>query len=170
MRQDEHDSNGYRVIPLRWNVEIMKVPYTRCMETKYTMFGMDWHRWREGAMWVRDFKKEQELKNLLSIKDGDKYNLVSTTFGTGMKHKVPIVVNNAYRNIDLQYIPGYSLFDWAGVFEQATTIHVVSSSNIYIMEMLDLQADEIKLYLRKPIESNHDNYNYLLERHNYTFE
>jgi hypothetical protein len=169
-RQDEHDCGIYRVIPLRWNVEILGVPYKSCMETKYTLFGEDWRRWREHAMWQRDPHKESELLNLLGIRPGDKYNLISDTFGSEMKLKVPVTIHNDYRNVHLTYIEGFSLFDWAPVFEYATTIHVVSSSNIYIMEMLDLQAEEIKLYLRRPIESNHDNYNYILEKHQYIFE
>lgn len=169
-RQDEHDSHGYRVIPLRWNVEILKIPYKDCMKGKYWLFDMEWERWREGAMWVRHRDKEQSLLDILCIKPGDKYNLISPTFGTNMKLKVPITLNNSLRNIELQYIPGYSLFDWAAVFEQATNIHVVSSSNIYIMEMLDLVAEEIKIYIRRPNESNHDNYSYILQKHKYILE
>jgi hypothetical protein len=160
-RQDEHDSHGYRVIPLRWNVEILNIPYRDCMKGKYWLFNMEWERWREGAMWIKDKNKEQELLKILEIKPEDKFNLISPTFGTNLKLKVPIT---------LRYIPGFSLFDWAVVFELATNIHVVSSSNIYIMEMLDLVAEEIKIYIRRPNESNHDNYKYILQKHKYTFE
>ena len=169
-RQDEHDCGIYRVIPLRWNVEILGVPYSQCMSSKYSLFGEDWTRWREHAMWQRTPEKESELLQLLGIAPGDKYNLISDTYGSDMKLKVPITVNNNYKNVYLKHIPGFSLFDWAPVFEYATTIHVVSSSNIYLMEMLDLKAEEVKLYLRRPIESNHDNYSYILQRHNYILE
>src|ERR1051326_174204 len=53
-RKDEHDSNGYRVVPLRWADTILKVPYTECMKAKYMLFDMDWRIWQDHAMWQRD--------------------------------------------------------------------------------------------------------------------
>lgn len=158
------EENGYQVIPLRWNVERMKVPYSRCMETKYTMFDKDWRTWRDGAMWQRDEIKENELIRLLDA--SGEYAVVNTTYGTDMSRKIPKPVLKM-PVIEMKYIHGFSLFDWAKVLGNAAYIHTVSTSIIYILEMLSLQAREIHLYKREPIEKNHDNYSYILERHKY---
>lgn len=186
MRQDEHDSHGMRVIPLRWSVELCKVNYMDCMKSKFQMFNKDWRDWRKGAMWQRDNEKELELMERLGLitdyGSGNKlgeckaYNLIHQQFGSDKKFSRPLKVNNGLLNVELSEIPGFSLFDWAMVYENATNIHAVSSSNIYIMEMLELKAKEIHLYKRDRFIQNrmytepHRHYDYILERHNYIFE
>jgi hypothetical protein len=56
---------------------------------------------------------------------------------------------------------GYSLFDWAAVMEQAVEIHTVSTSIIYLLELLHLRAH---IYIRRPDERSHSYYDYLLEQ------
>lgn len=188
MRQDEHDHqwNGqtYRVIPLRWSVENCGVQYKDCMKSKYAMFGKDWQDWRKGAMWQRDKDKEYILLNEAPNTDlpfGEEstigqYNLIHEEFGSDVQFTRRIKVDNGLPNVYVRQIPGYSLFDWAAVYENATTIHAVSSSNIYIMEMLDLKATEIKLYKRdrvinlKTYTEPHSHYDYILQKHKYIFE
>lgn len=178
MRKDEHDhqwqGQHYRVIPLRWSVEHCGVQYKDCMKTKYEMFGKDWQTWRNGAQW-QPHPKERELAERLNIYN-EPYNLIHENFGSDVKFKREIKVNNSLRNIHVEQLDGYSLFDWALVYQNATTIHAVSSSNIYLMEMLDLQADEIHLYKRdrwinkRMYTEPHEHYNYLLTRHSYIYE
>jgi len=164
-RMDEHDSFGYRVVPLRHNVEIMNVPYSECMRSKYTMFNHDFNRWKEGAMWVRDERKERDLYLLTDafIHKGKGYNLINETFGSQSQLKANMYVNNGCHNIYMSTIGKYSLFDWALIIENASEIHTVSSSILYILEMLDLKQP-IHLYDRKPIEKGFANVDYLFTK------
>jgi|SRR6185436_10236719 len=172
-RRDDYVINGMRVLPIRWSDANLKVPYNQCMRAKYDAYNEDWRTWKEHAMWNRDKEMETKLgiKNGIWENDYDRdfgeYNLVNTIFGSESQLQVPIEVNNGLLNIQMKTIEGFSLFDWAGIIEQANEIHTVSTSIIYLLELLDLKAKEVHLYTRKPIEPTFDNISYILEKHNY---
>lgn len=155
-RRDEHDWNNYRVVPLRWNVEIMNVPYHRCMETKYTMFNLDFKGWKELAMWNRT-EKEDELFAWANRKP---YRVINRTFGSDGKMEVEI----ESRSSDIIMMPSnkYSLFDWAKVLENATEIHTVSTSILYLLEILDINCP-IHLYPR-PTDPHFKQVDYLFTK------
>jgi hypothetical protein len=164
--RQEYNIGNSKVIPLRFK----DVPVTDCMRNKYRYWGLQWKIWKEQGQYVRDLNHEKRLFQYLGLENGESFNLISDTFQCDFRGRRIIELNNGLKNVYVKQVPGYSLFDWSLVFEQAENIHVVSSSNVYIMELLKLKAKEIKLYLRKPRETNHDNYNYILKSHNYTFE
>lgn len=163
-RKDTHEANGYYVVPLRWSDSLCKVPYHQCMQSKYKLFGLDWNIWRDGAMWVRDKGREAAL--IAHLRLPKRFNLINLTFGSDGLLKVPVSISNDLPNVEMKAIDGYSLFDWAGVMELASEIHTVSTSIIYIMEMLVLNMP-IHIYLRQPIERSHANYEYILTKQNY---
>jgi len=164
-RKDEYELNGMRVYPLRWSYEITKVPFRDCMKSKYGMFGQDWHRWRDNCSWVRDTAKEDELfYKVLGLHDGAEYNLVNSMFRSDASGKALFNVSNGYKNIPLQNIEGFTLFDWGKTIQNAMTIHTVSTSINYILEILELKAKEIRLYCRKPDERNFNNIDYLFTK------
>lgn len=154
------------IIPLRFN----DIPVTDCMKNKYSYFNLDWKDWKTNAMYKRDKFKEIDLFKLLDLKPGEEYNLISETFQCDFNGSKRITVDNRLKNVYVRSIPGYSLFDWSTVFEEASNIYVVSSSNIYILELLKLKAKEIKIYTRQPKEKDHSNYDYILTSHNYILE
>lgn len=167
-RKDDYVINGTRVIPMRFADHILKVPYTQCMSSKYTLLGKDWTKWKDNCKIVRFWEREVSLYyGILGLEECEKYNLISEVWGTGGNRKNPIVVDNGLKNVYARFIEGFTLIDWLMVFENATNIHAVSSSNIYLFELYEMKAEEINLYIRKPIETNHDNYSYLLKRHKY---
>jgi len=166
--QVKYDLLHSLMAPIHRSMEFEGVRYDRVMRAKYDMYGLDWTKWREHALWKRDVFKERELMEIHGLNENDKYNLISMSFGGGSfdqrNGEIPEVANGMKR-VFVKQIEGFSLFDWSLMFERAAKIHVVSSSNIYIMEMLDLQADEINIYLRTGRELNHTNYQYLMTRH-----
>lgn len=173
--RNEYDIKGLRVVPLRWSVELCNAGYADCMKTKYALFGRYWQEWRKGAQWERDEERERSLAD--EVSGGlTAYNLIHQSFGSDRKYHREISVDNGLPNVYVTTLPGYSLFDWALLYEQATTIHAVSSSNIYMMEMLELRAREIQLYKRNRIVNKtlysepHSHYDYILQRHNYILE
>lgn len=146
-RQDEHDSNGYRVIPLRWSVEIMKTSYVDCMKTKYSMFNQHYMRWKEGAMWQRTEERERALFDKLGLNIGESYVVINETYQSDHKGHKTIIPDVKARVIKMRTIAGFSMFDWALVLERAKEIHTVSTSLFYMLEMLDLRQP-IHLYPR----------------------
>lgn len=156
-----------RLIPIRWTYETMKVPFKDCMRSKYDFYGLDWTTWRNG-MWERDEEKEDELFSALGLKEGEPYTLVNRQFRTGGTGRA--YIPTAGKVVEMQILPEFSIFDWAKVIENATEIHTVSTSIIYLMEMLNLKSKKNHIYIRRPDEQNHDNYKYIMTRHQYIFE
>lgn len=168
-RKYEYEYNGCKVIPLRFTDSLCKVPYTQCMASKFLYFGKNWEDWNKDYKIVRDIENEKRLYyEVLGLKDGEEYNLISNQFGKGGHLKNTLInVENGLKNVQVEFIPNFTLIDWMMVMENATEIHSISSSNIYLYENMELKAKSVNLYLRFPIERNHDNYSYLLKKHNY---
>lgn len=147
----------YQVKPLRWNL-------SRClseaMTTKYTMYGLDFDMWR-GLRWERGNNEPRA--------EGE-YILRSCYYGNstdGGKARKDIDIQGNV--IDIGYIDGYTLLDCATLIENATEIHAVSSSCIYLFETLNLKAKEIHLYSRRAGERDFEMVRPLLKRYKYIF-
>lgn len=154
-----------KVIPLRFSDNICRLPYRDCMKSKYMYFGLDWQTWKDNCIIVRDGKAEDRLYyEVLGLKDNEEYNLISETFTTQNISPIKIALNNRLKNVHLNFIQGFTLIDWLKVIQNATNIHAVSSSNIYLFELFNLKAKEVHLYIRKPYEKSHENYDYLLTK------
>ena len=163
----EHYAFGMKVLPIRWADTICRVPYNSCMKSKYMLYGMDWKNWKEKAMWHRDTEKENELIKKLEVDVSSNYNFINKYFRSDNTGVAAVNVNNGYRNIEMEILPDFSLFDWAPIIENATEIHTVSTSIIYILELLKLKAQKVDIYCRKPDERNLNNVEYILTSHNY---
>lgn len=132
-----------RIIPIRWSDSIMGVPYTQVMRAKYDMYGIDFTTWRN-TTFRRNPEREAKLQHLVGA-HGD-YKVANAFYGSeSQMHKAIALEGNV---INMRTIDGYSLFDWAGVLEHASEIHAVSSSILYILELLDLNMP-LHLYPRK---------------------
>lgn len=157
-----------RAVPIRWSDTIMNVPYERVMRAKYDMYKLDWSMWRVYAKWNRNAENENFLYDNLVGSDTTQYNIVSEYYtGSFKQGQMPFVGNNGLRTIRISPLGEYSLFDWAKVIENATEIHFVASSNIYLLELLELKADKICIYTRKPDQPHHKFYDYILRNHDY---
>lgn len=158
------------ITPLRWSYEITNVPFKDCMKSKYGMYSLDWRQWKDLAQWNRDETKEMELFNIVNPTN-QPFNLSNKYFrcdSSGHIARINIP-STAFRLpiIEMKTIEGYSIFDWALVMEKASQIHTVSTSIIYLLEILKLRAH---IYIRRPDERSHANYDYLLEQsHNLKF-
>ena len=162
-RKDDYILNGMRILPIRWANEILQVPYTQCMSSKYALYKQDWKTWTKQAMWKRDTAREDELFEKLGLVEGESYKLINRFFGSSSQH----VAGIDHRGTEMCQMQGFSLFDWAKVIENATEIHSVSTSIIYLLELLSLKSKEVHLYLRLPICSHFNDVSYILERQNY---
>lgn len=166
-RREEFEANGARVIPLQYAANILKLQVNDCMKAKYKFLGKDWNDWKGNAQIKRDLTAQISLFNELGLEKGEPFNLISEYFGTGGERCGSIHVDNGLKNVYMTFKDGYTVIDWSFIMEQATNIHAIASSNIYLFELLELEATEIHIYLRTGLEKNHNNYNYLLKSHKY---
>jgi hypothetical protein len=158
--KEDYVKDGIRYLPMRFADQILKLPYDRCMAAKYQLYHMDYREWKEQAMWHRDEEKEDKLFKQLGLQEGQEYTLINRFFGTNSQLVAPIPDNG----VEMGTIEGYSLFDWGKVIQNATIIKTVSTSLLFILEILDLKAKEIHLFPRKPIEQDFRNVEYLFTK------
>jgi len=145
--KEEQILEDKRSLPIRWADHILKVPYKDCMRAKYQLYGMSFHQWKDKAMWYRNEIKEQQLFEHLGLRPGEKYIFVNRTYQSDFNGTANIDIKTALPVIEMSRIEGFSMFDWAGVLEQASEIHTVSTALFYMLELLDLKCP-IHLYPR----------------------
>ena len=129
----------YQVKPLRWN---MAKKFSEAMTSKYSMYGIDPEMWRT-LTWERDMISEMRLAFINNA--AGKYQLICNTGGNitdGGEFKKEISFTKDLPIIYLDRTPDFTLLDWATVIENATIIHAVSSSSLYLFETLNLKAKE----------------------------
>lgn len=158
-RRDIHEVGNMIVFPLRWSDSLCEVPYKDCMKSKYIFFGKAWQSWKN-IEFTRDTEREDLLYGASGV-SGYEYTLVFDTF---TYNNIPVdIPKQEGMVVYVQEKQGYSLFDWAKLIENASYIHAVASSNIYLFELLNLTAKEVHIY-RRPTEKNHENYSYILTK------
>lgn len=156
----------HRILPIRFADQILHKPYYQCMRSKYDMYELDWKTWRDVKP-ICDHAHALQLEiGLFGYGAPVEYNLVSPYYGTTSQFKADIIPDNGLPTIMMFSLSGYSIFDWMDLISRATTIHAVSSSIVYLLELLDLQAKEVHLYGREAIEKDtwYRNIEYLLTK------
>jgi hypothetical protein len=161
--------NGHTIVPIRWADQLTKVPYKDCMRSKYDLYGLDWNTWKDFTF-KRNHDKEEELfYDVLKLQLDEPFRLINRRFTSLESKSVDIPESKEIRNIEMQSIQGFSLFDWSRVISRATEIHTVGTSINYIIELLNIQAENVVLYKRLPDENHYQNYDYILKRHQYIY-
>ena len=156
--------NGHTIAPIRWADQLTRKPYKDCMRSKYDLYGLDWNTWKDFD-YKRDLMKEKTLFNqVLGLRENEPYRLINRRFTSLETKSVAIPHSKEIRNIEMQSFEGFSLFDWSMVIAKATEIHTVSTSLLYLFEMLPLCAEEVHLYCRKPDETNFENVEYIFTK------
>ena len=138
--------DGNRIIlPMRWSMEFLSGKLPDTMRNKYKMLGLDMEEWRT-LKWLRHRYKEEHLKKELGITG--QYNLINKNYHTFKNGVREIKMSNGLPNVEMKFIEGYTLLDWASVVENATNIHTVNTSIVYMVETLELAAKELHIYSR----------------------
>ena len=128
------------------------------------MFDMELEDWRKFT-WFRHRWKEEKLMEELGISKGDKYILVNRNYYSFENKTVKInKLPSKIKIIEMDFIDGYNLLDWATTIENAETIHTVNTSIIYLLETLDLRAEKIHLYSRNVKKRDFQQIEYLLSK------
>lgn len=151
-RKDDHVNTtyNYRYLPLRWADQILKVPYSMCMASKYLLYNKRWEDWKQNVNWRRDLVKEIYLKgNILNIPTNEEYILVNEIYGADCHLKRSITPKTNLRIVHMQPMQGVGIFDWCLTLQHAKEIHFVSSSLLYLVEYLPLDAEHIAIHYRE---------------------
>lgn len=147
-------------LPLRFANPIMRgldkydsSDKSNIMLDKYRILGLGENMWRENFSCNFDgndlFHKIVEL----GASNPMRYNLINCNYGDA--GKVGIFVDNGLPNIYMDYIEGYTLFDWFLIMMMADNIFTVNTSIIYLVEISGFTGG-LHIYPRIPEESNLD--------------
>jgi hypothetical protein len=120
------------------------------MPSKYELNKLDSKIWKENFEWKRDFQKEDELfNNILCLSEDETYILVNQNFVTPPRTiKFPIDIDTEHKIIPMNYIEGYTVFDWAKVIENASGIITIDTCIQYMIDKLNTKAEFYYCYLR----------------------
>jgi hypothetical protein len=144
------DGPNFTILPLRWACEILKLDYHNAMAAKYKLLDIPVETWRETLYyWKEDTKAEDELfYNILNLTENTKYTLINNMFTRDFTKSSAMQFPTNDKNIYLDRIEGFTLLDWIKVIKNADKIYTVSTSIVYLIELLDLKAKEIHIFSR----------------------
>lgn len=129
-----------------------RVPNSTTMYAKYELLNLDFNIWRDSFNFNRNIEKENNLYyNILGLKDDEPYIFLNKKYGTPpYTSEAPFNIDTDDKIIELQYIEGYTLFDWLKVIENANLIVTVDTSFQYLMEKIKntLKAEQFYCYPR----------------------
>lgn len=123
------------------------------LKAKYNIIDAKWGDWYNFFTYDRNIQKEDELYyDILKLTDGEKYTLVSTSYGSPPDTKTAHVEipKDKTRVVFIDNKKDFTVFDWCKVFENATSIYLVDTCFTYICETLNLKTTDLHLYSRTP--------------------
>ena len=133
------------------------------MLAKFLMCDTTYENWQNYFKLKRDLQKEESLIKHLQIKKD--FHLVQKIFGTPPtwmeKLNRDIKTPDNLQRVEVDYIDGYDVFDWIGVFEMASKIDVVSTSSFYFFEKLNLKCKPTIYSRNTPHRSDLENFEWL---------
>lgn len=110
----------------------------RIMEAKYKLARVpDYKDWKDYFHIKRDTAKEEELFNRFDLKEED-YVLVNYWYGSppGSLKMYADLHNTNLKQVEVDYLEGFSIFDWCKIVEYATEICITDSVLTLIVEKL----------------------------------
>ena len=115
----------------------------RIMSSKYSMLGLDHSDWKDYFKFDRKLEKENDLYyNVLGLKDNSEFVFINNLYNENRNCELLSSENYDLPAVELQYIEGFTLFDWCKVFEKAKSVYTINTSLNYIIDVLDTSYDE----------------------------
>ena len=115
----------------------------RIMSSKYSMLGLDHSDWKDYFKFDRKLEKENDLYyNVLGLKDDSEFVFINNLYNENRNCELLSSENYDLPVVELQYIEGFTLFDWCKVFEKAKSVYTINTSLNYIIDVLDTSYDE----------------------------
>lgn len=124
------------------------------MPSKYIVSDVP-NTWRENFIWDRNEKKENELYEILGLKENESYIFINQNFITPPRTiKFPINIDfNNNKIVNMEYINGYNVLDWAKVIENAKGIITIDTCILFMIDKLPCKAEYFYCYTRNGIET-----------------
>jgi len=156
--RDDYKFEGILVLPLRFSNPLLRglEPHdgsdrAHWMNDKYERLGLPVDMWKS-LQWTRNEAKEDELYELMELDKLNGYAFINENFGGGITNAGLIghieVKQKAF--VRMRPIKGFTMLDWAKVICNASEVHTVETSVMYMIEGLPCKADKFHLYPRKP--------------------
>lgn len=140
-------------VPLRFSDQIFRnlPPHDSSasrywMTDKYRLLGLDPKTW-EGLQFSRNKEKESELKQKIVGATKD-YIFVNTFYQNVLNVEMEININSPLPVIKMEKVDGFSMIDWSKIIEDATAVHTVSTSTLYLIQSIRQEGKEYHLYPR----------------------
>lgn len=127
---------------------------------KYDFSGVTYDNWQDYLEFNRNEEIEDSLIEYLGIDISEPYNFVNRNFGTFpvTKRRDDISPSNGYKNVEMEFISGTTLFDWIKILENAEEIHTVETSLYYILAKLGITKN-VFIYSKFP--GMNDDFSYM---------
>jgi len=174
------EKNNILYIPLKNSSRSAKANSLECfgedyrnMLGKYRMCDLDDNNWQECFDIKRNYSEEDNLYNFLQINNN--FHLINKEFGTPPFWrevlKKDISTPNGMQKIYMTTIEGYNIFSWLTVFERASIIDTVSTSNFYLFEKINLKCVPTIYSRNHPERTYEENFNWMkkLSKKSYNF-
>lgn len=117
------------------------------MDAKYKFLNINFNDWFNFLEIKRNINKENELfYEVLKLKEGDDYVLINNNYGSPPNFLKKNIQVGHTKKIYMDFYENFTLFDWIGVMEKASEIHVVESSINYVLEKLNITPEKIFIY------------------------
>lgn len=123
--------------------------YPGCViRAKYALAGIEWQDWADYLVFKRNADRENELFQKLGC-GGEPYAFVNRNYGTPPNYaRKNFQFSTSLRLIESGFVDNYNPFDWCKVLENAAEIYTVDTSFMILMEKLDLQSRQNKVWGR----------------------
>ena len=108
---------------------------------KYNFCNIDYLDWKDYLAYRRFEEREAALIEHLGLNILEPYNLVNNRCGTSpnFRYRHDLKPENDYKNISMDFVEGFTLFDWCKIFEHAQEIHTMETGIWYILDNLDIK-------------------------------
>ena len=113
---------------------------------KYNFCNIDYLDWKDYLAFRRFEEREAALIEHLGLNILEPYNIINKSCGTPphCMYRDNIKPDNDYKNVYMEPIEGFTLFDWIKVFEHAKEIHTMETGVYYILDKMGL--DNVYIY------------------------
>lgn len=163
-REDHFDTqycfeeDGKVYLPMKYSDSIYGKGYEKCMESKYSLLGLDFEGWQDDVRLVRDPLREGILEGILELPVD--FTLINKQFMSDGSKSIQLPRFSG-PVIELKPVAGFTMVDWSGVIEKASSIHTVGTGFTLLVELLEV-TNNLHLYQRE--EDGFSQYDYVLRK------
>jgi hypothetical protein len=127
-----------------------KFPNDSVLKAKYLLLDMPYEGWQDSVNLIRDTDREDDLYyNELGLKDGEEYTLLNLNYGTYPDFsKKNIPTPDTEKIVHMDFLEGYTLFDWCKIIENSKVFVSVDTAINYIVEKINTDSTRLELYSR----------------------